>query len=155
VGLSTVYDFEKGRRAVSREKVQAIRIALEIAGVMFDGGQRWGETQEGNQEMRKYSIAIAAAAVVLASSGALAKELTDAEWHLKFDDCLSIDHEGPNHDGEQFCFKDGKGMSKAQQDAWLARDAERTAARMHAEAAPGYSGSDRPAFSYFASLYNS
>ena len=38
VGLSTVYDFEKGRRDVSREKVQAIRIALEIAGVMFDGG---------------------------------------------------------------------------------------------------------------------
>src|ERR1700737_2944960 len=33
VGLSTVYDFEKGRRAVSRGKGQAIRIALEIVGV--------------------------------------------------------------------------------------------------------------------------
>jgi hypothetical protein len=34
--------------------------------------------------MRKTLLAIAAAAV-LASSGAWAKELTDAEWHLKFD----------------------------------------------------------------------
>jgi hypothetical protein len=38
VGLSTVYDFEKGRREVSREKVQAMRIALELAGVMFGNG---------------------------------------------------------------------------------------------------------------------
>jgi hypothetical protein len=39
--------------------------------------------------MRKTLLAIAAAAV-LASSGAWAKELTDAEWHLKFDDCISF-----------------------------------------------------------------
>ena len=37
VGLSTVYDFEKTRREVSREKVQAMRIALELAGIMFNG----------------------------------------------------------------------------------------------------------------------
>jgi DNA-binding XRE family transcriptional regulator len=37
VGLSTVYDFEKERREVSREKVQAMRIALELAGIMFNG----------------------------------------------------------------------------------------------------------------------
>jgi transcriptional regulator with XRE-family HTH domain len=36
VGLSTVYDFEKGRREVSREKVQAMRIALELAGILFN-----------------------------------------------------------------------------------------------------------------------
>ena len=29
-GLSTVYDFEKERREVSREKVQAMRLALEL-----------------------------------------------------------------------------------------------------------------------------
>jgi hypothetical protein len=59
--------------------------------------------------MRKTFIAIAAAAV-LASSSAWAKELTDAEWHLKFDDCLMFDHEGPNHDGEEFCAKYVKSM---------------------------------------------
>jgi hypothetical protein len=79
-----------------------------------------------------------AAVALLASSSAWAEELTDAEWHLKFDDCLSIDQEGPNHDGEQFCVKDGKGMSKAQQDAWLRGEIEKTGARMRAEAAPGY-----------------
>jgi transcriptional regulator with XRE-family HTH domain len=36
VGLSTVYDFEKGRREVSREKVHAMRIALELAGILFN-----------------------------------------------------------------------------------------------------------------------
>jgi transcriptional regulator with XRE-family HTH domain len=50
VGLSTVYDFEKGRRAVSREKVQAIRIALEIAGVMFDGGNGGVKLRKGTRK---------------------------------------------------------------------------------------------------------
>jgi transcriptional regulator with XRE-family HTH domain len=49
VGLSTVYDFEKNRRAVSREKVQAIRIALEIAGVMFDGGNGGVKLRKGTR----------------------------------------------------------------------------------------------------------
>jgi hypothetical protein len=35
LGLSTVYDFEKARRAVSAEAVAAIRAALEAAGVEF------------------------------------------------------------------------------------------------------------------------
>jgi hypothetical protein len=87
--------------------------------------------------MRKTLLAIAAVAG-LASSGVWAKELTDAEWHLKFDDCISFDHQGPNHDGEEFCVKDGKGMTKAQQDAWRRRDTEKTGARMRADAAPGY-----------------
>ena len=34
-GLSTVVDFELGRRLVSAENAQAIRIAREVAGVMF------------------------------------------------------------------------------------------------------------------------
>jgi hypothetical protein len=51
--------------------------------------------------MKTTIIAIAAAAM-LASTSAWAKEPTDAEWHLKFDDCLMFDHEGPNHDGEEF-----------------------------------------------------
>ena len=35
VGLSTVVDFEKGRRVVSPESVAKIRAALESAGVIF------------------------------------------------------------------------------------------------------------------------
>jgi hypothetical protein len=35
VGLSTVVDFERSRRVVSREKIQDIRLALENAGIMF------------------------------------------------------------------------------------------------------------------------
>jgi transcriptional regulator with XRE-family HTH domain len=35
IGLSTVVDFEKSRRPVSKESVQAIRDALERAGVEF------------------------------------------------------------------------------------------------------------------------
>jgi transcriptional regulator with XRE-family HTH domain len=38
VGLSTIADFELGRRAVSAEKVQDIRLALEHAGIMFIDG---------------------------------------------------------------------------------------------------------------------
>jgi transcriptional regulator with XRE-family HTH domain len=35
LGLSTIYDFEKNRRAVSKEAIAAIRAALEAAGVIF------------------------------------------------------------------------------------------------------------------------
>jgi transcriptional regulator with XRE-family HTH domain len=35
LGLSTIVDFERSRRAVSREAVQAIRKALELAGIEF------------------------------------------------------------------------------------------------------------------------
>jgi len=35
LGLSTVVDFERGRRAVSAEAVTAMRSALEAAGVIF------------------------------------------------------------------------------------------------------------------------
>jgi hypothetical protein len=35
LGLSTIVDFERSRRPVSREAVQAIRGALEAAGVEF------------------------------------------------------------------------------------------------------------------------
>jgi len=35
LGLSTIVDFEKSRRDVSRDAVQAIRSALEGAGVQF------------------------------------------------------------------------------------------------------------------------
>jgi hypothetical protein len=35
LGLSTVVDFEKQRRKVSRDAVQAMREALELAGVQF------------------------------------------------------------------------------------------------------------------------
>lgn len=35
VGLSTVVDFEKSRRAVSETSIAAIRAALEDAGVIF------------------------------------------------------------------------------------------------------------------------
>ena len=35
LGLSTVVDFERGRRQLSLEAIQALRIALEKAGVEF------------------------------------------------------------------------------------------------------------------------
>jgi transcriptional regulator with XRE-family HTH domain len=35
LGLSTVVDFERSRRPVSKEAIQAIRIALENAGIEF------------------------------------------------------------------------------------------------------------------------
>ena len=35
LGLSTIVDFERTRRPVSREAVQAIRTALEDAGILF------------------------------------------------------------------------------------------------------------------------
>jgi transcriptional regulator with XRE-family HTH domain len=38
LGLSTVVDFERSRRAVSDDAIQAIRTALEAAGVEFTNG---------------------------------------------------------------------------------------------------------------------
>ena len=35
LGLSTVVDFERSRRPVSKEAIQAVRIALENAGIEF------------------------------------------------------------------------------------------------------------------------
>lgn len=35
VGLSTVVDFEKGRRAVAAPSVRALQVALEQAGIVF------------------------------------------------------------------------------------------------------------------------
>jgi hypothetical protein len=42
LGLSTVVDFERARRAVSAEAVDAIRAALEAAGVEFTNGDQPG-----------------------------------------------------------------------------------------------------------------
>jgi hypothetical protein len=42
LGLSTVVDFERSRRIVSAEAVQAIRRALESAGVEFTNGDEPG-----------------------------------------------------------------------------------------------------------------
>jgi hypothetical protein len=42
LGLSTVVDFEKSRRAVSDEAQAAIRRALEAAGVEFTNGDQPG-----------------------------------------------------------------------------------------------------------------
>jgi transcriptional regulator with XRE-family HTH domain len=36
LGLSTIVDFERERRKVSRESIDLIRIALEVAGARFD-----------------------------------------------------------------------------------------------------------------------
>ena len=35
LGLSTIVDFERSRRHVSAEAIQAIRLALEVAGIEF------------------------------------------------------------------------------------------------------------------------
>ncbi|MEG6508606.1 helix-turn-helix domain-containing protein [Methyloligella sp. 2.7D] len=42
LGLSTIVDFEKSRREVSREAQAAIRGALEAAGVEFTNGKGLG-----------------------------------------------------------------------------------------------------------------
>jgi hypothetical protein len=42
LGLSTVVDFERSRRAVSIDAVAAIRSALEAAGVEFTNGDQPG-----------------------------------------------------------------------------------------------------------------
>jgi hypothetical protein len=43
LGLSTVVDFEKGRRQVSSEAVKAMRAALEEAGIEFIDENGGGE----------------------------------------------------------------------------------------------------------------
>jgi transcriptional regulator with XRE-family HTH domain len=43
LGLSTVVDFEKGRRQVSEEAVQRIQVALKEAGIEFLPGNGGGE----------------------------------------------------------------------------------------------------------------
>ena len=42
LGLSTVVDFERERRAVSQQAIAAIRRALEDAGVVFTDGDQPG-----------------------------------------------------------------------------------------------------------------
>jgi transcriptional regulator with XRE-family HTH domain len=42
LGLSTIVDFERSRRSVSNDAVDAIRAALEAAGVEFTNGKRPG-----------------------------------------------------------------------------------------------------------------
>jgi transcriptional regulator with XRE-family HTH domain len=42
LGLSTIVDFERGRRAVSESALVAIRAALEAAGVEFTNGREPG-----------------------------------------------------------------------------------------------------------------
>ena len=51
LGLSTVVDFEKGRRQVSDETVEAIRRALERAGVEFihENGAGEGVRRKGRK----------------------------------------------------------------------------------------------------------
>jgi transcriptional regulator with XRE-family HTH domain len=43
LGLSTVVDFEKGRRQVSKEAVEKIRVALKDAGIDFISENGGGE----------------------------------------------------------------------------------------------------------------
>lgn len=49
LGLSTVVDFEKSRRAVSKEAQAAMQAALEAAGVVFLAP---GETADGGAGVR-------------------------------------------------------------------------------------------------------
>jgi transcriptional regulator with XRE-family HTH domain len=56
LGLSTIVDFERSRRAVSKEAVQAIRAAFERAGVEFideNGGGPGVRLRKGPQKKRK------------------------------------------------------------------------------------------------------
>jgi hypothetical protein len=43
LGLSTIVDFERDRRAVSQEAIQTIRMALERAGIVFTMESEEGE----------------------------------------------------------------------------------------------------------------
>src|ERR1700730_3991856 len=102
---------------------------------------------------RQTILALAAAALLLpASAYAKQRSKEDAEnkanykacmaeaghdpkdclWHLKFDNCLMTDNRGVNHDGEEFCIKDGKGMSQAQIDAWYLEEAKKNIAKQEA-----------------------
>jgi transcriptional regulator with XRE-family HTH domain len=48
LGLSTVVDFEKSRRRISDEAIQAIRNALEAAGIEFieENGGAWSTPEQ-------------------------------------------------------------------------------------------------------------
>jgi len=73
--------------------------------------------------MRKTFIAIAvAAAAVLVPIRGHAKELSDAAWHKKFDNCLMTDN---RPDGTEFCVKSSTGMSQSQIDAFFRKEGER------------------------------
>ena len=62
LGLSTIVDFERSRRHVSREAVQAIRCALEAAGIEFidenggGPGVRLRKRQRAKQDKSKRHI---------------------------------------------------------------------------------------------------
>ena len=52
LGLSTVVDFERGRRKVSDAAVQALKVALEEAGIIFideNGGGAGVRLRKGSQ----------------------------------------------------------------------------------------------------------
>jgi hypothetical protein len=51
LGLSTVVDFEKERRAVSGEAIAALQAALEKAGVEFTNGSRPGVRLRKKQQL--------------------------------------------------------------------------------------------------------
>src|SRR5260370_15217341 len=80
LGLSTIVDFERGRRAVSAEVVAAIARALEAAGVEFTNGGQPGVRMapkglEGRSESvrqsamkRKSFVGVARATVLKAES---------------------------------------------------------------------------------------
>jgi DNA-binding XRE family transcriptional regulator len=56
LGLSTIVDFEKDRRQVSLDAVQAIKVALERAGITFleeNGGGPGVRLKKGKREARK------------------------------------------------------------------------------------------------------
>ncbi|MFL6465274.1 MAG: helix-turn-helix domain-containing protein [Bryobacteraceae bacterium] len=56
LGLSTIVDFEKDRRQVSPDAVQAIKVALERAGITFleeNGGGPGVRLKKGKREARK------------------------------------------------------------------------------------------------------
>jgi hypothetical protein len=79
-----------------------------------------GSHGEG-RKMSKTLLAIAAATVLVSIQGH-AKELSDAEWHKKFDNCLMTDN---RPDGTEFCVKSSTGMSQSQIDAFFRKEGER------------------------------
>ena len=74
--------------------------------------------------MRKTLLAISAVAM-LASIRGYAKELSDAAWHKKFDNCLLTDS---LPDGTEFCVKSSTGMSEAQITEFYRKEGERASA---------------------------
>lgn len=55
LGLSTIVDFERSRRAVSKEAIQAMRLALEDAGIEFidENGGGLGVRLRKRQRLKK------------------------------------------------------------------------------------------------------